>query len=343
MLKVFLAAALLVISGASYATPAVVSSAPVVAQRYVSELGVGMVVNWASTERGIREFDPLAVRDYAQRGFGHVIIRIGGIATSQRLLHLRKIVEACARYQVTPVIMWNGPENALSESSTISWWSELTHYFKGEYPQLGFMVLGEEARDTRTATSLNHLYGIAFKTIHDIDSRRIVLFSPHLHGAPEMLPELRWPPDSTGLVAVGWSLFGHGPQKAGGRTPWSRGTSAEKAAIRTRIHTVVRWQQKTGRATLVSAFSPLTNGGENTVAARSLANFVACELQQVHIPLTLVGDARYYDGEEGAWRPEMQSLLDAVLEPACSGHTGTTTVAPAGKSAVEPVMPHSAG
>lgn len=41
---------------------------PLTAAHYAQQLGVGMDVDWARTERGIREFDPLVVRDFRAKG-----------------------------------------------------------------------------------------------------------------------------------------------------------------------------------------------------------------------------------------------------------------------------------
>jgi hypothetical protein len=43
---------------------AIAAEPPLTAARYAQQLGVGMDVDWARTERGIREFDPLVVRDF---------------------------------------------------------------------------------------------------------------------------------------------------------------------------------------------------------------------------------------------------------------------------------------
>ena len=52
------------------------------------------------TERGIREFDPLVVRDFQAKGIHYVRIRVAGEPTEARLIHLRKLVEACEQYGV---------------------------------------------------------------------------------------------------------------------------------------------------------------------------------------------------------------------------------------------------
>lgn len=41
---------------------------PLTAAHYAQQLGVGMDVDWARTEQGIREFDPLVVRDFKAKG-----------------------------------------------------------------------------------------------------------------------------------------------------------------------------------------------------------------------------------------------------------------------------------
>ncbi len=58
-----LIASLMLTSAVVYAKPM-----PLTAARYAQQLGVGMDVDWARTERGIREFDPLVVRDFKAKG-----------------------------------------------------------------------------------------------------------------------------------------------------------------------------------------------------------------------------------------------------------------------------------
>ena len=73
---------------------------PLTATHYAQQLGVGMDVDWARTEQGIREFDPLVVRDFHAKGITHVRIRVAGEPTEARLIHLRKLVEACEHYEI---------------------------------------------------------------------------------------------------------------------------------------------------------------------------------------------------------------------------------------------------
>ena len=89
MLKPFIASALLISSGWAIAAEPAMTAA-----RYAQQLGVGMDVDWARTERGIREFDPLVVRDFRAKGISHVRIRVADEPTEARLIHLRKLVEA---------------------------------------------------------------------------------------------------------------------------------------------------------------------------------------------------------------------------------------------------------
>jgi hypothetical protein len=63
-----------------------------------------MDVDWARTERGIREFDPLIVRDFYAEGIRHVRIRVADPLPA-RLIH-RKLVEACEKYGVIPIISY---------------------------------------------------------------------------------------------------------------------------------------------------------------------------------------------------------------------------------------------
>jgi hypothetical protein len=99
--KPFIASALLISSGW-----AIAAEPPLTAALYAQQLGVGMDVDWARTERGIREFDPLVVRDFQARGLRHVRIRVAGEPSEARLIHLRKLVEACEQYGVIPIITY---------------------------------------------------------------------------------------------------------------------------------------------------------------------------------------------------------------------------------------------
>ena len=101
MLKPFIASALLISSGWAIAAEPAMTAA-----RYAQQLGVGMDVDWARTERGIREFDPLVVRDFRAKGITHVRIRVADEPTEARLIHLRKLVEACEQYGVIPIVAY---------------------------------------------------------------------------------------------------------------------------------------------------------------------------------------------------------------------------------------------
>jgi hypothetical protein len=111
VLKPLLAIALLLAG-----MPAFAADTPLTATRYAQELGVGMDVDWARTERGIREFDPLIVRDFYAEGIRHVRIRVADPLTEARLIHLRKLVEACEKYGVIPIISYQAIPLRLSRS-----------------------------------------------------------------------------------------------------------------------------------------------------------------------------------------------------------------------------------
>lgn len=309
-------------------------AAPLTAQRYAAQLGVGMDVDWARTERGIREFDPLAVRDFHNKGLGHIRIRVAGEISEQKLIHLRKIVEACEQYHVVPVIAYQAetfkadPDRE-NEAKVIAWWGAVARYFGREHPLLGFDLIYEPAeRVNRNPQALNHLYEKTIKAIHAIDPQRMVFVAPRLRAAPEALANLKLPAQSSGYVLAEWHIFPWGPQKVSGKYPWTSGTAAEKAAIREHINAALRWQHKTGHASWVGGWS--AGQSINTAPSSStlaFATFMACELQKANIPYALNADNLFYDGEEGAWRPAMEPLLQAMLKPECA-------VKPAGRAAV---------
>lgn len=137
---------------------------PLTAARYAQMLGVGMDVDWARTERGIREFDPLVVRDFQAKGIHHVRIRVAGEPTEARLIHLRKLVEACEQYGVIPIIAYQADEykndpKADTEKAVINWWIAVAHYFGQRSPLLGFDLIYEPAdKLNHNVASLNRVY-----------------------------------------------------------------------------------------------------------------------------------------------------------------------------------------
>lgn len=228
------------------ASATVFAAQPVLtAAQYVQQLGVGMNVDWARTDRGIREFDPLVVRDYKAKGLTHVRIRVAGEPTEARLIHLRKLVEACEQYGVIPIIAYQADEykkdpSASNEKEVVNWWVAVAHYFGQSSPLLGFDLIYEPAdKLNHNQASLNRVYDKTIRTIHAIDPQRMIFIAPKLHAAPEDLPNLKLPPQSQNTVLAQWHIFPWGPLKNNGKYPWTSGTAAEKAAIRARINTAI--------------------------------------------------------------------------------------------------------
>lgn len=310
---------LLLASATVYATQPALTAA-----QYAQQLGVGMDVDWARTDRGIREFDPLVVRDFKAKGLTHVRIRVAGEPTEARLIHLRKLVEACEQYGVIPIIAYQADEykkdpSAGNEKEVVNWWVAVAHYFGQSSPLLGFDLIFEPSdKLNHNQASLNRVYDKTIRNIHAIDPQRMIFIAPRLRAAPEDLLNLKLPPQSQNTVLAEWHIFRWGPLKNNGKYPWTSGTAAEKAAIRARINTAVHWQQKTGHVSWVGGWSPgetIKNGP--SAAQMAFARFMACELKKAKIPYAINADTQFYDGEEGAWRPTLEPLLTTMIAPEC--------------------------
>lgn len=327
-------------------TPAFAADTPLTAARYAQQLGVGMDVDWARTDRGIREFDPLIVRDFYNAGIRHVRIRVADPMTEARLIHLRKLVEACEEYGIIPVIAYQADSfkadpDAKNEAQLVAWWATVGKFFAGEHPLLGFDIVYEPAdKLNRDLPALNRAYEKIVKTLHDIDPQRMIFIAPRLRAAPEDLPALKLPAHSQNYLLAEWHIFPWGPLKSNGKYPWTSGTAAEKAAIRARINSALRWQQKTGHVSWVGGWGV----GESIKSAPSpaqmaFARFMACELMKAKIPYAINADTQFYDGEEGAWRPAAEPLLQVMIAPGCEkpdakpGHHETKPPARGGQSA----------
>jgi hypothetical protein len=332
--KPFIASALLISSGW-----AIAAEPPLTAALYAQQLGVGMDVDWARTERGIREFDPLVVRDFQARGLRHVRIRVAGEPSEARLIHLRKLVEACEQYGVIPIITyqadaWKNDPKADNEKEVVNWWIAVANYFGQSSPLLGFDLVYEPAdKLNHNLASLNRVYEKTIKAVHGIDPQRMIFIAPRLRAAPEDLPNLKLPVHSQNYVLAEWHIFPWGPVKINGKYPWTSGTAAEKAAIHARISAALRWQQKTGHSSWVGGWTVgETIKSTPTASQLAFATFMACELQKAKIPYAINADNQFYDGEEGAWRPAFEPLLHTMITPECekpdekSGHHGVKPV-----------------
>lgn len=319
MLKPLIAVVMLLAGTSAFA-----ADTPLTAAQYAQKLGVGMDVDWARTDRGIREFDPLIVRDFYDAGIRHVRIRVADNMTEARLIHLRKLVEACEQYGVIPVIAYQADSfkadpDAKNEAQLVAWWSTVANFFGTGHPMLGFDVIYEPAdKLNRDLPALNRAYENVVRTLHDIDPQRMIFIAPRMRAAPEDLSSLKLPPHSQNYLLAEWHIFPWGPLKNNGKYPWTSGTAAEKAAIRARINTAVRWQQKSGHASWVGGWAV----GESiknapTESQMAFARFMACELNKVKIPYAINTDTQFYDGEEGAWRPGPEPLLKMMIAPEC--------------------------
>lgn len=332
------------------ATPAFAADTPLTAARYARELGVGMDVDWARTDRGIREFDPLVARDFYAKGIRHVRIRVADTLTEARLIHLRKLVEACEQNGLIPIISYQADAfkadpGVKNEALLVAWWTTLANYFAGEHPRLGFDLIYDPAEKlNRDLTTLNRAYENIIRTVHDIDGQRMIFIAPRMRAAPEELNGLKLPPHSQNYLLAEWHIFPWGPLKNNGKYPWTSGSAAEKAAIRARINTAVRWQQKTGHASWVGGWSvgeTIKNASAESQLA--FATFMACELNKVQIPYAINADTQFYDGEEGDWRPTTEPLLKLMIAPVCdkpelkSGHREAKPSAHAGPDAAPAV------
>ncbi len=297
---------------------------PLTAEHYAQQLGVGMDVDWARTERGIREFDPLVVRDFRAQGLTHVRIRVAGEPTEARLIHLRKLVEACEQYGVIPIIAYQADEykkdpSTGNEKEVVNWWVAVAHYFGQSSPLLGFDLIYEPAdKLNHNQVSLNRVYDKTIRMIHAIDPQRMIFVAPRLRAAPEDLPNLKLPPQSQSYVLAEWHIFPWGPLKNNGKYPWTSGTTAEKAAIRARINSAIHWQQKTGHVSWVGGWAPgETIKNAPSAAQYAFARFMACELKKAKIPYAINTNTQFYDGEEGAWRPALEPLMKMMIMPEC--------------------------
>jgi hypothetical protein len=110
------------------------------AARYAQQLGVG----WMSTGREPSAVSVSSIRLSSvismRKGFA-MCVSAWPILTEARLIHLRKLVEACEKYGVIPIISYQATNikraGCEKRKRAGGWWSTVANYFGSEHPLLG--------------------------------------------------------------------------------------------------------------------------------------------------------------------------------------------------------------
>ncbi len=130
-------------------------------------------------------FKPLIASLMLTSAVVYASVRVAGAPTEARLIHLRKLVEACEYYGVIPIIAYQADAyktdpSASHEKELINWWSVVARYFGQTSPLLGFDLIYEPAdKLNHNMASLNRVYDKTIRLIHAIDPQRMIVAVRH--------------------------------------------------------------------------------------------------------------------------------------------------------------------
>ncbi len=307
-------------------TPTRWKGTPVSPAQYVKLLGKGMDVDWAKTEKGIEFYSPKAVQAFRQKGFSHVRIRVKNDPDEKFLKHLDRVIGDCLQAGLIPVLAYRAtdfkddpsPENM---EKVVDWWGTVARRYEDYSPLLSFdLVIEVTGPLNKQPDTLNELYEKTVAKIRKTNPTRIIFISPRMRSSPEYLSDLEIPTQANGYLMAEWHFYASGPSRTNPQKLWTTGTEYEKNLIRRKIETALDWQKKTGIYTWVGAWMPgnYNKGNDYSIDEQvTFANFVACQLDEAHIPFAINSDTKFYDRETNRWIPGMEPVLEAILHPRC--------------------------
>ena len=292
--------------------------------KYQKMLGTGIDVDWVNFDINYLR----VAKDFRERGFNTVRIRIRECNTSEAYLHrIKEVVDASVQAGLVPVVAFNASEfkerpDTNTMLCTLRMWQALARTLKNEPYTVSYDLIIEpsEGLDTNCKI-LNEFYARAVREIRAIDPSRIIFIAPNHFSSPYYLRCLQ--PLKDRYLMAEWHFYAAGPRKHGKKNLWTTGTPAEKNAILTAIDAAHDWQKQTGIRTWVGAWMPgnYNHGNDYSVPEQvQFARFMTCALRHAGIPFAINAGKHFYNYKTYTWMPQMAPVLDAVLPP-CTAST----------------------
>lgn len=271
-------------------------------EEYLSQMGHGMDVDWAKTEKGISSFSERTVRDFVQRGIGHVRIRVVPSDPHEALKLLKPQVALCERYGLYAVVAYRcdglkEKDNEEELEKAVRWWGIVARGLRDSGPLVSYDLMIEPTdRIAKDKEMLERFVSLALAAVRESDPKRIVMAPAGRLSRSLYLADFPYPDDPY-LVAE-WHFY------AGGIKDWTTGTDEEKAIIDGFATHAVAFTEKTGIPTYVGAIMPRGEG-----PSESFLSFVLDLLDGHGIPFAINADNHYY--VDGCWLDD--SLLDILF------------------------------
>jgi len=289
---------------------------------YQKMLGIGIDVDWLKTKKGMKHYNEQVVKDFKEREFSHVRLRVKEYETEKILPQIKTVVNNCLRNKLIPILSFQADDfknnpNPKELARFVSWWKKTAQALQNYSQELSFDLI-IEVTDTlnKNPEILNVAYEKVVSEIRKTNPDRNIFISPIVRSAPENLHLLKIPTQANDHILAEFHFYASGPSKTNTKKLWTIGTAQEKQIIKDKIKTALDWQYKTGIPVWVGAWMPgnYNKGNDYTIKEQIVfAQFVVGELRKADTPFAINSGKFFYDYETGTWDTVYKPILDIIL------------------------------
>jgi hypothetical protein len=295
---------------------------PITPLEYSKLLKVGIDVDWAKTNKGIKLYNKKANTDFKKIGFSHIRLRIKTKAEENFLKHLDKIINDSLENNLIPIIAFQGnnfkekpSKKTLNE--VVKFWEIISKRYQNYSYKISYDILIEVTdKLNKNPKILNELYEKAVSKIREVDKNRIIFISPRVRSSPEYLKDLKIPSNHNNFLMAEFHFYASGPSKTNEKKLWTIGTKFEKNLIINKIKIAKNWSIKNNIYLWVGAWMPSNYNSENNYSLKEqieFSKFVSLELKKYKIPFAINADSHFYIREKNEFKKEKLELLKTII------------------------------
>ena len=296
--------------------------------QYQKTLGIGIDADWANQPKEIRYYTSKIPKDFKQKGFDTVRIRIDFYQckknkhnpkiitinkrpyTDKEYLNIiKKVVNDSFKNHLNVVLSYGAckyKENptADNEKELIDHWILLAKTFKNYPYKLSYDLIIEPGRKlNRKYDLLNDFYKKAYTEIRKIDKKRILMWAPTRRSNPRFLSKT-WYPKNDNYIIAEWHMYAAGPKP----------DYTKMIPLKTKI--AHQWSIKHHIPTWVGAWMPGNyNHGDNYTIKQQIefSKFMIQNLKKYQIPFAINADKQFYNIKDKKFEYRLE-VLNAILK-----------------------------
>jgi len=296
--------------------------------QYQKILGLGIDADWANQPKEIRYYTSKIPKDFKQKGFDTVRLRIDfyqckknkhnpkkmivkkrPFSDEEYLNIIKKVVNDSLNNHLNVVLSYGAckykenPSNA-NEKELINHWILLAKTFKNYPYTLSYDLIIEPGRKlNRKYELLNDFYKKAYKALRKIDKKRILMWAPTRRSNPRFL-EKTWYPKNDNYIMAEWHMYAAGPKPD------------YKRVIPLKTKIAYKWSVKNHIPTWLGAWMPGNyNHGDNYSEKEQIifSKFMIENLAKYHIPFSVNADKQFYNIKDKRFEYRL-TVLESIIK-----------------------------